>query len=133
MTTSATTQDRPIRSLIPARMHDMPWSRFHWMVVFGLGIAWILDGLEIQIVAAGGFQKTLGMSAAQVGLAGTVYLIGQVVGALIFGRLTDSLGPQEAVHHDPGDLPRRLGPRRPVAQHVVLLGVPLHRRHGHRR
>lgn len=94
MTTTETTQteDKPVKSLIPARMHDMPWSRFHWLVILGLGSAWILDGLEVQIVAAGGFEKTLDMSAADVGLAGTVYLLGQVVGAIVFGRLTDSLG-----------------------------------------
>ena len=92
MSSSATAQDRPIKSLIPARMHDMPWSRFHWMVIFGLGTAWILDGLEVQIVAAGGFEATLHMSAAQVGLAGTIYLLGEVAGALIFGRLTDTFG-----------------------------------------
>ena len=92
MTVAATEQDKPIRSMIPARMHDMPWTRFHWMVIFGLGTAWILDGLEIQIVAAGGFEKTLHMDSSQVGLAGTVYLLGEVAGALFFGRLTDSLG-----------------------------------------
>lgn len=85
-------EEKPIQSLIPARMHDMPWSRFHWMVIFGLGTAWILDGLEVQIVAAGGFEKTLSMSSAEVGLAGTVYLLGEVAGALLFGRLTDKLG-----------------------------------------
>ncbi len=92
MSAAATEQDKPIKSMIPARMHDMPWTRFHWMVIFGLGTAWILDGLEIQIVAAGGFEKTLHMSSADVGLAGTVYLLGEVAGALIFGRLTDTLG-----------------------------------------
>ena len=92
MTAATTEQEKPIRSMIPARMHDMPWTRFHWMVIFGLGTAWILDGLEIQIVAAGGFEKTLHMSSSDVGLAGTVYLLGEVVGALVFGRLTDTLG-----------------------------------------
>lgn len=92
MSAGTTDQESPVRSTIPARMHDMPWSRFHWMVVFGLGTAWILDGLEVQIVAAGGFEKTLAMSSADVGLAGTVYLLGEVVGALLFGRLTDTLG-----------------------------------------
>ncbi len=91
-TTEEAVQDKPVKSLIPARMHDMPWVKFHWMVIFGLGTAWILDGLEAQIVAAGGFEKTLDMTAADVGLAGTVYLVGQVVGALFFGRLTDSWG-----------------------------------------
>ena len=92
MSSSTTAEEKPVKSMIPARMHEMPWSRFHWMVVFGLGTAWILDGLEVQIVAAGGFEETLGMSAADVGLAGTVYLLGEVVGALLFGRLTDTLG-----------------------------------------
>ncbi len=92
MSTAAQVQDKPVHSMVPARMHDMPWSRFHWMVIFGLGTAWILDGLEIQIVAAGGFEKTLNMSSSDVGLAGTVYLLGEVAGALVFGRLTDTLG-----------------------------------------
>src|SRR4051794_14233375 len=84
--------DGAIRSLVPARMDRLPWTKFHWSVVIGLGISWILDGLEIQIVSESGFQKSLGMSSAQVGLTGTVYLVGQVVGALTFGRLTDRLG-----------------------------------------
>ena len=92
MSATEVDQEKPVRSLIPARMHDMPWTKFHWMVIVGLGTAWILDGLEVQIVAAGGFEKTLDMSATQVGLAGSVYLVGQVVGALWFGRLTDTLG-----------------------------------------
>lgn len=81
-----------VRSLVPARMDRLPWTKFHWSVVIGLGVSWILDGLEIQIVSESGFQKTLGMTSAQVGLTGTVYLVGQVVGALTFGRLTDRLG-----------------------------------------
>ena len=84
--------DRVVRSLVPARMDRLPWAKFHWMVVFGLGISWVLDGLEIQIIASNGFQEDLGMSSAQVGLAGTIYLVGQVIGSLIFGRMSDALG-----------------------------------------
>jgi MFS family permease len=62
------------------------------MVVVGLGISWILDGLEIQIVSNAGFQSEFHMNSAQVGLVGTVYLVGEVVGALVFGRLSDKLG-----------------------------------------
>jgi len=82
----------PVRSLIPARMDRLPWARFHWMIVVGLGVSWILDGLEIQIVSASGFQQTLRMTTEEVTLAATVYLAGQVVGALTFGRMTDKLG-----------------------------------------
>jgi len=81
-----------VRSTVPARMDRLPWTRFHWSVVTGLGVSWILDGLEIQLVAANGYAQSLHMDAAQVGLTGTVYLVGQVVGALYFGRLTDRLG-----------------------------------------
>ncbi len=84
--------DGSIVSLVPARMDRLPWTRFHWMVVLGLGVAWILDGLEIQLVAAAGYARSLGMDTSQVALAGTFYLLGQVIGALTFGRLTDSLG-----------------------------------------
>src|SRR4051794_7236130 len=92
MSSAAVENERPMRSLIPVRMDQMPWSRFHRMVILGLGTAWILDGLEIQLVASAGYAKTLGMSSAQVGLTSTIYLVGQVVGALVFGRLTDKLG-----------------------------------------
>ncbi|MHB1841511.1 MAG: MFS transporter [Sulfobacillus sp.] len=85
-----------VRSLVPARMDRLPWSRFHWLVVIGLGVSWILDGLEIQIASSVSpvlqLHATLGLSAAQVGLLGTAYLGGEVVGALGFGRLTDYLG-----------------------------------------
>src|SRR5690348_5101908 len=93
---ASTTATAPIRSLVPARMDRLPWTRFHWRVVLGLGSAWILDGLEIQIVSAVGTvltdRGTLHLSAAEVGLLGSVYLLGEVVGALVFGRITDLVG-----------------------------------------
>jgi MFS family permease len=92
MSTTSAAEQRSIRSLIPARMDRLPWTRFHWTVVVGLGVSWILDGLEIQMVSANGFAKQLDMNAVEVGLTGTIYLFGQVFGALIFGRLSDRLG-----------------------------------------
>jgi MFS family permease len=91
MATAASTE-RTVRTLVPARLDRLPWTRFHWMIIIGLGVSWILDGLEVQIVSLGGYENTLGMNATDVGIAGTVYLVGQVVGALIFGRLADTLG-----------------------------------------
>jgi hypothetical protein len=35
------------RSIIPARIDRLPWSPFHTHMVVALGVAWILDGLEI--------------------------------------------------------------------------------------
>jgi MFS family permease len=73
-------------------MDRLPWSRFHWLVVVGLGVSWILDGLEIQIVSQAGYQDALGLTNAEVGAVGSVYLAGEVAGALVFGRITDRLG-----------------------------------------
>ncbi len=85
-----------IRSLIPARLDRLPWSPFHTRMVIALGVAWILDGLEITIASAVAgvlnTNATLGMSATAVGAIATVYLIGEVAGALVFGRLSDRLG-----------------------------------------
>src|SRR5436305_3785675 len=96
MTAATESRAKPIRSLVPARIARLPWTRFHWLVVVGLGVSWILDGLEVQIVALNGAPLSdpgsLGLSTSQVGYLGTAYLIGQVVGALFFGRLTDKLG-----------------------------------------
>ncbi|MET0838237.1 MAG: MFS transporter [Marmoricola sp.] len=82
---------------IPARMDRLPWARWHWLVVIGLGTVWILDGLEVTIVgsmseALKPESTGLGMSSSQIGIAGAVYVAGACVGALFFGQLTDRFG-----------------------------------------
>ena len=37
---------------VPARMDRLPWARWHWLVVIGLGTVWILDGIEVTIVGS---------------------------------------------------------------------------------
>jgi MFS family permease len=92
-----TTPETPvIRSLIPARIDRLPWSRFHTHLIVALGVAWVLDGLEITIASNVGPDLTqpgaLGWSASAVADIATWYLIGEVIGALLFGRLSDKLG-----------------------------------------
>jgi MFS family permease len=85
-----------LASDIPARLDRLPWSRWHWRVVIALGVAWILDGLEVTLVGSmGGVLErpdTLALTAAQVGGSGSLYIGGAVIGALVFGRLADRLG-----------------------------------------
>jgi MFS family permease len=82
---------------IPARLDRLPWARWHWMVVIGLGTVWILDGLEVTIVgsmseALKPADTGLGLSSSDIGLAGALYVAGACFGALFFGQLTDRFG-----------------------------------------
>ncbi|WIM12708.1 MFS transporter [Enhydrobacter sp.] len=81
---------------VPARLDRLPWSAFHRLVVIALGITWILDGLEVtlagSVAAALQTSPRLHLTAEQVGLTGSAYLAGAVLGALYFGHLTDRLG-----------------------------------------
>lgn len=99
MTTAAETgtATRTIRTNVPARLDRLPWSRFHWRIVIGLGTVWILDGLQVTIVGAIAPRLTEGgsginLSSADVGTAAALYVAGACIGALFFGHLTDRYG-----------------------------------------
>jgi len=71
MSAVSSTAAGSVRSLVPARMDRLPWTRFHWLVIIGLGVSWILDGLEIQIASTVGTvltdKNTLHLATADVG------------------------------------------------------------------
>ena len=95
---SSDVQIGTIRTKIPARIDRLPWSRFHWRVIVGLGTVWILDGLEVTII--GGISGRIGEKGAGVGittdqvsgLGASLYIAGACLGALVFGQLTDRFG-----------------------------------------
>jgi MFS family permease len=94
---TASVETGRIETNIPARLDRLPWARFHWMVVIGLGTVWILDGLEVTIVGAIAPRMTesgsgIAITTAQIGTAAAVYVAGACAGALFFGQLTDRFG-----------------------------------------
>ncbi|MFA1548964.1 MFS transporter [Actinomadura chokoriensis] len=94
---TADTRVGTITTRIPARLDRLPWSRFHWMVVVGLGTVWILDGLEVTIVGSVAARLTepgsgVHMTAGDIGIAAAIYVTGACLGALFFGQLTDRFG-----------------------------------------
>jgi MFS family permease len=96
-TTATTVSPRTLRTRIPARLDRLPWSRFHWRIVIGLGTVWVLDGLEVTIVGAIAARLTergsgIHMNAADIGTAAAIYVAGACIGALVFGQLTDRHG-----------------------------------------
>jgi MFS family permease len=93
-----TAADGVIRTNVPARLDRLPWARWHWMIIIGLGTVWILDGLEVTIVGnlSGQLAKAgsgVHITAGQVsGFGAAAYVAGACVGALFFGWLTDRFG-----------------------------------------
>ncbi|MYS21523.1 Predicted arabinose efflux permease, MFS family [Streptomyces sp. DvalAA-14] len=83
---------------VPARLDRLPWSRWHWMIVIGLGTVWILDGLEVTTVGniAGRLSEPgsgLAVTSGQItGITAALYVLGACLGAVFFGRLTDRFG-----------------------------------------
>ena len=100
MATLAGSKDhlRTIDTNIPARLDRLPWSRWHWRILIGLGTVWILDGLEVTIVgsisgAISAKGSGINISSADIaGWAASMYVAGACFGALLFGRLTDIFG-----------------------------------------
>ncbi len=65
-------------------------------MVMALGITWMLDGLEVTLAGSLASilknKQALGLTDVQVGASATGYLAGAVMGALLFGWLTDRFG-----------------------------------------
>jgi MFS family permease len=85
-----------IESDIPQRLDRLPWSSWHMRILTALGTSWILDGLEVTLVGSlSGILESahgLRLTDPEVTGAATTYLAGAVLGALLFGYLTDRLG-----------------------------------------
>jgi MFS family permease len=94
---SGSVQTGTITTRVPARLDRLPWSRFHWRVVIGLGGVWILDGLEVTMVGNVSSRLTekgsgIELTPADIGVAAAFYIAGACLGALFFGHLTDRFG-----------------------------------------
>jgi MFS family permease len=91
-----TSENQIVETDVPARLDRLPWSRWHTRIIIALGTSWLLDGLEVTLVGSlsGVLESKDGLSLTdpQVTSAATFYLIGAVLGAILFGYLTDRLG-----------------------------------------
>src|ERR1700743_1199962 len=94
---TATSDGKEIKTKGSARLDRLPWSKFHWMVIIGLGTVWILDGLEVTIIGSIGDRLTekgsgIALAASQIASAAPFSVAGACVGSLFFGQLTDRFG-----------------------------------------
>jgi MFS family permease len=94
--TERTGENQIVETDVPARLDRLPWSRWHTRIIAALGTSWLLDGLEVTLVGSlsGVLESKDGLSLTdpQVTSAATFYLAGAVLGAILFGYLTDRLG-----------------------------------------
>ncbi|MFD3623638.1 MFS transporter [Streptomyces sp. NPDC058726] len=98
MATARPAAGRTITTDISARLDRLPWSRWHWSIVIGLGTVWILDGMEVTIVGNIAARLAepgsgLDITSGQItGISAALYVTGACTGALFWGRLTDIYG-----------------------------------------
>ena len=83
-----------LKNSIPKRLDKLPYSRFHTFIIISLGISWILDGYEVSLlsVLSGVIETSFEVTEKEIGLSGSFYLLGCVVGSLLFGFLASSYG-----------------------------------------
>lgn len=83
-----------LAKLIPKKLDSLEFSFFHFLIVFSLGISWILDGYEVTLlsVLSGVLRINLEMADYEIGLTGSLYLLGCVTGSLFFGFLAYKWG-----------------------------------------
>ncbi|HLX39460.1 MAG TPA: MFS transporter [Ktedonobacteraceae bacterium] len=79
---------------VTRRLDLLHWSRFHTMATAVLGIGWLLDAFEVNIVGSvlGVIQSVFHLDANQAAWVVSIWLIGIMFGAFIFGYLADRFG-----------------------------------------
>lgn len=79
---------------VTRRLDVLHWSRFHTMVTAVLGVGWLLDAFEVNIVGSvlGVIQTVFHLNATQASWVVSIWLIGIMIGAFVFGYLADRYG-----------------------------------------
>jgi MFS family permease len=83
-----------LKESIPKRLDNLPYSKFHTLIICSLGISWILDGYEVSLlsVLSGVVQNSFDVTEKEIGISGSLYLLGCVIGSLFFGFLASLYG-----------------------------------------
>jgi MFS family permease len=76
------------------RLDRLPWKPLHTRITLALGIGWLLDSFEVNIVGnvLSILQKLWRVTAVEASALVTVWLVGIMIGALLFGYLADRFG-----------------------------------------
>jgi len=77
-----------------ARLDRLQWKPLHTRITLALGIGWLLDSFEVNVIGnvLGLLQKLWHLTALEASLLVSVWLGGIMLGAVLFGWLTDRFG-----------------------------------------
>jgi MFS family permease len=88
------TSQRTIQTDALARLDNMPWTRFHTLMLVALGVGWALDSFETNIIGSvfGVLKAQWHLSTSEGSMAVSIWVFGMLVGAIAFGYLADRFG-----------------------------------------
>lgn len=79
---------------IVTRLERIPVGKFHYKLLFIMGLGWLFDAMDTGIIAfvLPALAKEWGLSATQMGIIGSAGLLGMALGAVLAGSVADRFG-----------------------------------------
>ena len=80
--------------MVLERLEALPVGRFHYKLLLVTGLGWLFDSMDTGLIAfiLPVLAKEWGLAPGQMGLIGSIGLIGMALGAVISGTVADRIG-----------------------------------------
>ena len=80
--------------MVLERLEALPVGRFHYKLLLVTGLGWLFDSMDTGLIAfiLPVLAKEWGLAPGQMGLIGSIGLIGMALGAVVSGTIADRIG-----------------------------------------
>lgn len=80
--------------MVLERLEALPLGRFHYKLLLVTGLGWLFDSMDTGLIAfiLPVLAKEWGLAPGQMGLIGSIGLIGMALGAVVSGTIADRIG-----------------------------------------
>lgn len=80
--------------MVLERLEALPLGRFHYKLLLVTGLGWLFDSMDTGLIAfiLPVLAKEWGLAPGQMGLIGSIGLIGMALGAVVSGTIADHIG-----------------------------------------